>query len=338
MTTPQVEEELRIPSVSYRTYRGPADLPGIVAVMAASHLADDFDYLPTVDQMRVAFEHPSGYDPTRHVLVAEIDGSIVASGHARHVVRDGDDTYEIELQVHPDHRQADVGPVLLRRLESTARTMADELPVHEVGRKGPPSFMSWCVDSAREMAALLRAEGYEPVRYFFEMLRSLADDIPDVPLPDGLEIRPVRPEDHRRIFKAEEEAFRDHWGAHAWTDQQFASMFAGPELDTSLWRVAWDGDEVAGACANWIYETENEGLGVSRGWLEQVSVRRPWRRRGVARALIAESLRAFRDRGLAEGALGVDADNPTGALGLYEGLGFRVAGRATAYRKPFSAE
>jgi ribosomal protein S18 acetylase RimI-like enzyme len=33
-------------------------------------------------------------------------------------------------------------------------------------------------------------------------------------------------------------------------------------------------------------------------------------------------------------ALGVDSENPTGAQGLYEDLGFRVNKRSAAYRKP----
>ena len=341
MTTRQVEDAASfawdaatIAGVSFRTYRGPDDLPGIVDVMTASHLADDFDYLPTIEQLRVEFEKPSGYDPRRHYLVAEKDGRIVAAGHASHRVRDGADSYAVDPEVHPDHRAAGIGPALLFRLEAVAREMAAERASGGAAPNGSPTLIGWCVDSAVQTGRLFRDHGYAEVRYFFEMLRSPLDDVPDAPLPAGLEIRPVRPDDHRRIFEAEEEAFRDHWGAHDWTDADFEGMFAGPELDTTLWRVAWEGDEVAGVCANWIYEEENERLGVSRGWLEQVSVRGPWRRRGLARALIAESLRAFRQRGLSEGALGVDAENPTGALGLYEGLGFRIAARATAFRKP----
>jgi ribosomal protein S18 acetylase RimI-like enzyme len=97
--------------------------------------------------------------------------------------------------------------------------------------------------------------------------------------------------------------------------------------------VAWDGDEIAGVVQNWIWPTENAELGVERGWLEHISVRRPWRRRGLARAITAESLRRLRDRGMTDAMLGVDADNPNGALGLYEGLGFAVDKRSSVYRR-----
>ena len=85
----------------------------------------------------------------------------------------------------------------------------------------------------------------------------------------------------------------------------------------------------------WVYPDENANLGLSRGWLERVSVRRPWRRRGLARSLIAEAMRALRDKGLEQAALGVDSENPTGALDLYAGLGFAEARRGTALRKAF---
>ena len=96
----------------------------------------------------------------------------------------------------------------------------------------------------------------------------------------------------------------------------------GPSSTPALWVVAWDGDEVAGVVQTWIWPEENERLGVKRGWLEHISVRRPWRRRGLGRALTAESLRRLRDAGMDDAMLGVDSENPTGALGLYEGLGF----------------
>jgi ribosomal protein S18 acetylase RimI-like enzyme len=84
---------------------------------------------------------------------------------------------------------------------------------------------------------------------------------------------------------------------------------------------------------NFIYPAENKALGVRRGWLDHVSVRRPWRRRGLASALIADSLRALRDEGMTEAALGVDAENLSGALRVYESQGFRAVRTSVSYRK-----
>ena len=160
------------------------------------------------------------------------------------------------------------------------------------------------------------------------------EDVPEAPLPDGLEVRPVTPEQHRTIFDAEAEAFRDHWGHREQGDDLFRTMYAKKELDTSLWVVAWDGDEIAGVVQTWIWPEENERLGVKRGWLERISVRRPWRRRGLGRAITAAAMRRLHDAGMEDAMLGVDSENPTGALGLYEGLGFKVHSSAAAYRLP----
>jgi ribosomal protein S18 acetylase RimI-like enzyme len=118
------------------------------------------------------------------------------------------------------------------------------------------------------------------------------------------------------------------------TGDSFATTPAGRSSTQTWWSVAWDGDQIAGVVENWIWSEENEELGVRRGWLERISVRRPWRRRGLARAITAESLRRLRAAGMDEGMLGVDSENANGALGLYEGLGFEIHSRAAAYRRP----
>ena len=88
---------------------------------------------------------------------------------------------------------------------------------------------------------------------------------------------------------------------------------------------------------NAIYADENEALGLRRGWLDSVFTRRAWRRRGLARALIVRSFHLLRERGMDTAALGVDADNPSGALGLYESFGFVTVERGAAWRKPMEA-
>ena len=100
------------------------------------------------------------------------------------------------------------------------------------------------------------------------------------------------------------------------TDNDFRTTFARAELDTDLWVVAWDGDRVAGVVQTWVWGEENERLGVSRGWLEHISVRRPWRRRGLGRAITAASLVKLREHGL--------TDRNFGEL---HGLSFALVGR-----------
>jgi mycothiol synthase len=150
-------------------------------------------------------------------------------------------------------------------------------------------------------------------------------------------VRPVRPEHLRAIFDAEVEAFAGHWGAGAddGSDVRWREFQADPfNRQVDLWQVAWAGDEIAGMVRPFVNEEENERFGVRRGWCENISTRAPWRGRGVASALIARALRALRDRGMTEAALGVDAQNETGALRLYEKMGFRAVSREVEWRRP----
>ena len=141
-------------------------------------------------------------------------------------------------------------------------------------------------------------------------------------MPEGLEIREVKPEHHRKIWEAEHEAFRDHWGSSEPTEDQYEAWSTDRLFRPRFWKVAWEGDEICGMVGNFFDEKENKEFNRQRGYTEDIFVRRPWRKRGLAKALIAESIRMFKDMGMTETALGVDADNPSGALKLYTSLGY----------------
>ena len=182
--------------------------------------------------------------------------------------------------------------------------------------------------------ALVRGAGYEPITYSAEMVRPSVDDLPDHRLPDGLEIRPVTEDQLRAIWEADTEAFRDHWGFVEPTEESYNRFLAFPYNDPTLWKVAWDDEGVAGQVKSFIDTAQNEEHGRQRGWTEAISTARRWRRRGVAKALIVESIRELAARGMTEVALGVHTENPNGAYDLYAGLGYEVVHTWTTYRKP----
>ena len=84
---------------------------------------------------------------------------------------------------------------------------------------------------------------------------------------------------------------------------------------------------------NLIFEQGNEQARIKRGWTDNICVRRPWRRRGLARALIIRSLKVLHDQSMTEAALGVDVENPSNALRLYESCGYQVVQRGFTMRK-----
>lgn len=319
-----------LPGLRFRRFRGATDLPGMVEVITAAHHADAVDYFQTVDDLANELEHAVNEDTARDLIVAELDGRIVGYARGSWSIRDGQYTYVSNGEVDPSVRRRGIGRALLHAEQDRLRSIAAD---HPAG--GPKRFQAWIFGGQVGTAALLRADGYQTIRYFSEMARPLTDPIPILGLPDSLEIRPVFAADHRRIFLAEADAFRDHWGYREQTDADLERTFGSPDLDTSLWRVAWDGDEVAGVVVTTVPRAENAELGTKRGWLDRISVRRQWRKRGLASALIVSAMAGLLERGLNTAMLGVDAENPTGALRLYEGLGFRVVDHGEVLSRDF---
>ena len=323
-----LEDAPAIPGLRARHFHDASDYERLAEITCAASLDDGIPYLPTAQNLQIEFDAADGADPVDDMVLVELDGRVVAAAGVERVVREDVPNYQIWGSIHPDVRRRGIGTALLGWNLARSRVRASrEDPLVRV------ELASFSEDSELGQRALLANAGFEAVRHFFLMRRQGLDHIPDAPLPSGIEIRPVLEEQRRMIFEAENEAFRDHWGHREMGENDFTRTFSRAELDTSLWVVAWDGDEVAGVVQNWIWPEENERLGVKRGWLEHISVRRPWRRRGLARAITAASLVKYREAGLDEAMLGVDSENPNGALGLYEGLGFAVESRAAAYRR-----
>jgi ribosomal protein S18 acetylase RimI-like enzyme len=141
----------------------------------------------------------------------------------------------------------------------------------------------------------------------------------------------------RAVWDADVEAFADHWGFAAPVEGDYENWLKGPFTQPHLFKVAFDKDtgEIAGMVQNFIDEDGNTRFNRKRGYTEGISTRRKYRKQGVARALICESLRMLRDMGMTEAALGADADNLTGAISVYRTCGFEVVRRTTLFWKAF---
>jgi mycothiol synthase len=320
------------PDVRARPLDPAIDFPAIARFMGDVNMADGYLQVFTPEEVAIEWRRTPGFDPARDALVLEDAAGVAALIHVAAHVRAGKVTHWIEGWVRQDRRREGIGRALLGWAE---RHSAGLVRGRTSPAPGLPQVIGFGVLESNPAAmAFAAATDFAPLRHGFEMRRPLDAPIPDIALPSGIELRPVREEDHRRIWDADVEAFRDHFEARVRDEGDFKATFAFPDLDTSLWRVAWEGEEVVGSVMNAIFAEENARIGLRVGWLEHVSVRRAWRGRGVAKALIVASMRALRDRGMDHAALGVDAENPTGALALYEGLGFRSYQKWTTHRKP----
>jgi mycothiol synthase len=201
--------------------------------------------------------------------------------------------------------------------------------------KDVPKFFEMGINEKEvDKKILLESRGYDPDRYFFSMVRDLTQPFPEALMPEGLEVRPVPPDDYRKVWNAMDEAFRDHWGHRERTEEEYQGWIHDRLFQPRLWKVAWERDEVVGTVLTFIDETENKTFQRKRGYTEDICVRRPWRRRGLARSLLVQSMKELRGMGMKESALGVDTQNPNGALRLYLSVGYHREQCSIVFRRP----
>jgi mycothiol synthase len=322
-----------IPNLAFRHFRGAEDYPKMVAVIMASAEADKMERVDSVEDIANAYSHLVNCDPYQDMLFAEINHEVI--GYSRGFWRQEENGPCIYASVGflvPAWRRKGIGTSMFRWMENRMRAIAGSQSVAE-----PGLFEGFVTDGNLGLAALLEKNNYHPLRYFVDMLRADLENIPEFPLPDGLEVRAVSPEHYRAIWDADEEAFRDHWGFSKPSEEDYQAWLSDKHVfQPHLWQIAWDvnANEIAGQVRTFINAAENEKYKRKRGYTEFISVRRPWRKRGLARALIVQSLRVQKEQGMTESALGADSENLSGATRVYEDCGFQVVKRNTIYRKP----
>lgn len=271
-------------------------------------------------------------DLARDTLVAATpEGELLAFGGLRGSasIRDADRIW-LDGGVHPAVRGRGLG----RRVLAWQERRGAEL--HRERHPDVPGELQVGVyDTAGSRTALVRAAGYAPSRYFNDMERDLTVGLPPVPpVPDGLRLVPFDAGHDEATRLAHREAFADHWGSIPPDPERWRHWYTGAQSfrpDVSL--LVLDGDEVAAYLLSYFWAADAEVTGVREAWIGQVGTRPAWRRRGLASLLLGTALAVYRDAGYQQAGLDVDSENPTGALGLYERLGFTVAHRSVTWSK-----
>jgi mycothiol synthase len=252
-------------------------------------------------------------------FVAEQGGGI---GGYVDVDRRAGGQFAIDARVHPDLWGSGVGDSLLAVAESWAR---DRAVAGDVLR-------GFVAEPEQEVRWALVGRGYRPVRHNFHRLTDITEPQAAPEWPEGIALRPYDPEgDEKRVYEANMESFADHWDFHPIPYDEWRRRSTEAEgYDPALWLLSEDDGEVAGISLNYWHFSGDPTI----GWIGVLGVRKAWRRRGLGLALLRHSFADFRGRGATRVALGVDAENTTGAVRLYERAGMHAARRFDSFEKP----
>lgn len=218
----------------------------------------------------------------------------------------------------------------LRTLDAEAATVLVGAAEQHALHKGGGNLHGYVQGHEPVLRAAYDAAGWRPIRHSFQMRIELDGELPEPVWPDGFEPRNVGEGEEARVYEAHMDSFADHWNFHRQGFDDWSRYHTDSQrFDPSLWWLVEDGDELAGISLNsWHFSGDPEF-----GWVHVLGVRPQWRKRGLGTALLQHSFHDFKQRGATRVGLGVDGENTTGAVGLYERAGMRQVRRNETYEK-----
>jgi mycothiol synthase len=305
----------------------PASINDVDAVAKLTHdvaqMEGDASFVMNAEELAIAWRNED-FIVERNVFVVETrDGRVVGSEEFYN--ENGHCKLKADGCVHPEFRGLGIGTSLLEKIAERAQA---EMTLAEPDAR---VVMQSMINAKNEAGVpLLSAMGYTPIRHYWRMEINLQEAPTEAPFPAGLALRPFIKDEHAvAVWQADNEAFRDHWGSHEFSYENWSQKFDNPNFDPALWMVVWDGDQVAGFSQN--------RLRMGAGWVGTIGVRRPWRKKGLGLAILRHSFGEFYKRGIKTIGLGVDASNPTGATRLYLRAGMYIASEFLTYEKVLRA-
>jgi mycothiol synthase len=297
------------------------DLQGVTDLLIACNIAD-YGYPISARSLVEESTRSSWKSPSIDLAT---NAWVVLAPNGQHIARLGvsmspekSEIMYASPRVHPDYRGLGIGTFLLRLAEQRARELMASLP-----QEKRVTLNSWVEGVNEDAKTLLTREGFSPLRTFFRMEINMDEAPPTPQWPTEIMVRTfVQGQDERLVYEADEEIFQDHWG---YTPTSFDEWVrSGTEMatfDPSLWFLAMAANEIAGYSLCLL----NVGEQVNMGFVDDLGVRRPWRKHGLGLALLHYSFGEFYKRGIRHVELSVDSDNLSGATRLYERAGMRRA-------------
>ena len=279
------------------------DFDAMLELMNAHQLAAFGEADATAEELRLWLTTPYVH-VENDIRVLERDGRLIGYADVD-ATREEPPLWWCDVKVEPQADANEVVPTLVSWLEERA----------ERGR-----LRVWTSENDRRITDAFTALGFAPARHSYRMTIDLDGELRPPAWPEGISVRPVREDEHRLVFDAVVEVWRD-------TSDPIDETF-----DPSLWFLVFADDELAGFSLCRQSPTDP-----NVGYVGTLGVRRPWRKQGLGEALLLHSFAAFRGRGWSRGTLGVDASSPTGATRLYERAGMRVYRDTVFFERPVRA-
>jgi mycothiol synthase len=265
-------------------------------------------------------------EDVRHIFApnGELIGHVEVWTNAKPLVHP-----ELWARLDPRYEDMGIGTWMMHWAEERVRRVLTDVPaeLRFTARVG-------VYRQGEKAKKLFEDLGYRHVRSWYHMLIEMDAPVPEQEFPEGITLRTYHAEtDREAAYVAHEDAFRDHFdhvdlpleeGLSRWKQHREYEGY-----DPTLYFLAMDGDEIAGfnLCR------PQSHYDADRGWVSAIGVRRPWRQRGLGLALLRHAFNEFYRRGKCKVGLGVDAQNLTGALRLYESAGMHIDQAHDFYEK-----
>ncbi|RNL51616.1 GNAT family N-acetyltransferase [Arthrobacter oryzae] len=280
-------------------------------------------------------------NPAAENTVLGFDPQGFARAYAR-IMKNRDGAKAIGLGcVDPEWQESGIGTGLLAWAEQRTRERFAEDTASSADSGGPgtpaqvPKLRLYMEHQHQHQAALFDRAGFTVVRYFNEMHRPLGGTLPQTVLDPRFSLVTFGPELRESVRLAHNDVFRDHWGSEPRDDEAWGLVVDDPLARPDLSGVVLD--QPTGTVAGYQLATHDADGAVVRGfregYTELLGVRREFRGRGIAQALLADAMHRFAASGMDTASLDVDSENPTGALGLYLKMGYTVVNRSMAWDK-----
>lgn len=315
-------------TLAMRPYGGEKDNEAIARLFNTCAAFERVDRWLSVNEVRLAFEMPS-FDPTRDIrLWEDAEGNLIGIGGMRILESAEEIDGSFWFRVHPNACNSELGRQIIAWGEQRMREVDRKPGVCVRLRAGSRDDLS-------DRITLLESCGFKSERFLLDMEMSLFATFPQPQFPEGFTLRNSQGEqDSEAWIEMRNQSFIDHWNYHVWTVERYRHFLTDPHYkpDLDLIAVAPDGT-LAAFCLCHINPEQNQQIGRKDGWINLLGTRRGFRRIGLGRAMLLAGLHQLKAAGMATAKLGVDADNPNGALQLYESVGFHKVHTNISYFK-----